>query len=40
MLPSGNDASVAFAEHFGERLADEKDKAAKLDAYDSFLSRQ
>ena len=38
MLPSGNDASVAFAEHFGERLADEKDKAAKLDAYDSFVS--
>ena len=34
MLPSGNDASVAFAEHFGERLADEKDKAAKLDAHD------
>ena len=38
LLPSGNDAAVAFAEHFGERLADEKDKAAKLDAYDSFVS--
>ena len=29
MLPSGNDATVAFAEHFGDRLADEKDKEAK-----------
>lgn len=38
MLPSGNDASVAFAEHFGARLADEKDKAAKLDSYDCFIS--
>lgn len=38
LLPSGNDAAVAFAEHFGERLADEKDKAAKLDAYDSFIA--
>jgi serine-type D-Ala-D-Ala carboxypeptidase (penicillin-binding protein 5/6) len=38
MLPSGNDAAVAFAEHFGERLADEKDKAAHLDAHDSFIS--
>jgi len=38
MLPSGNDAAVAFAEHFGERLADEKDKASHLDAHDSFIS--
>ena len=38
MLPSGNDAAVAFAEHFGPRLADDKDKAAKLDAHDSFVS--
>ena len=38
LLPSGNDAAVAFAEHFGERLADDKDKAAHLDAYDSFIS--
>jgi D-alanyl-D-alanine carboxypeptidase (penicillin-binding protein 5/6) len=38
MLPSGNDASVSFAEHFGERLADEKDKAAKLNSYDCFIS--
>lgn len=38
MLPSGNDATVAFAEHFGDRLADDKDKEAHLDAYDSFVS--
>jgi D-alanyl-D-alanine carboxypeptidase (penicillin-binding protein 5/6) len=38
MLPSGNDATVAFAEHFGERLADEKDKKAKLSSYDCFVS--
>ncbi len=38
MLPSGNDATVAFAEHFGERLADDKDRAAHLNAYDSFVS--
>lgn len=38
MLPSGNDATVAFGEHLGERLADEQDKAAGLDAYDSFVS--
>ncbi len=38
MLPSGNDAAVAFAEHFGDRLADEKDKEAHRDAYDSFVS--
>jgi D-alanyl-D-alanine carboxypeptidase (penicillin-binding protein 5/6) len=38
MLPSGNDATVAFAEHFGERLADDKDKEAKRDTYESFVS--
>jgi D-alanyl-D-alanine carboxypeptidase (penicillin-binding protein 5/6) len=38
MLPSGNDAAVAFAEHFGERMADEKDKAAHLHAHDCFIS--
>ena len=38
MLPSGNDATVAFAEHFGDRLADDKDKEAHRDAYDSFVS--
>ncbi len=38
MLPSGNDATVAFAEQFGDRLADDKDKEAHRDAYDSFVS--
>lgn len=38
MLPSGNDAAVAFAEHFGERLADDKDKEARLDPHDCFVS--
>jgi D-alanyl-D-alanine carboxypeptidase (penicillin-binding protein 5/6) len=38
MLPSGNDATVAFAEHFGKRLADEKDKKAKLSSYKCFVS--
>lgn len=36
LLPSGNDASVALAEHFGERLAsnDAKDR----NAYDNFIA--
>jgi D-alanyl-D-alanine carboxypeptidase (penicillin-binding protein 5/6) len=38
LLPSGNDATVAFAEHFGDRLADDKDKEAHRDAYESFVS--
>jgi D-alanyl-D-alanine carboxypeptidase (penicillin-binding protein 5/6) len=38
MLPSGNDAAFAFAEFFGDRLADEKDKAAHLNSHDSFVS--
>jgi serine-type D-Ala-D-Ala carboxypeptidase (penicillin-binding protein 5/6) len=38
MLPSGNDATVAFAEFFGDRLADEKDKEEHRDAYESFIS--
>jgi D-alanyl-D-alanine carboxypeptidase (penicillin-binding protein 5/6) len=38
MLPSGNDATVAFAEHFGDRLADEKDKKGKLSSYECFVS--
>jgi D-alanyl-D-alanine carboxypeptidase (penicillin-binding protein 5/6) len=38
MLPSGNDAAVEFAEFFGDRLADEKDKAAHLNSHDSFVS--
>jgi D-alanyl-D-alanine carboxypeptidase (penicillin-binding protein 5/6) len=38
MLPSGNDAAVEFAEFFGDRLADDKDKAAHLNGHDSFVS--
>ncbi len=38
LLPSGNDATVAFAEHFGDRLADDQDKEAHRNAYDSFVS--
>ncbi|HEX5470549.1 MAG TPA: serine hydrolase, partial [Lacipirellulaceae bacterium] len=38
LLPSGNDAAVAFAEHFGKRLADSKDKEAHLDPHDCFIS--
>ncbi len=36
MLPSGNDASVAFAEHFGERLADETDKDGEAEQSRQF----
>ncbi len=35
MLPSGNDASVAFAEHFGDRLLGEDDESA----YDRFIAK-
>lgn len=35
LLPSGNDASVAFAEHFGDRLGEESDQDAS--AYDRFI---
>jgi D-alanyl-D-alanine carboxypeptidase (penicillin-binding protein 5/6) len=39
MLPSGNDASVSFAEHFGKRLADPKqDGGDEAPAYDSFIA--
>jgi D-alanyl-D-alanine carboxypeptidase (penicillin-binding protein 5/6) len=39
MLPSGNDASVSFAEHFGERLADPKEAGGdSVNAYDSFIA--
>ncbi|MFO0788582.1 MAG: serine hydrolase [Pirellulales bacterium] len=38
MLPSGNDAAVAFAEFFGDRLATDEDKAAKLDPHDCFVA--
>ena len=36
MLPSGNDASVALAEHFGAKLADAKNAA---EAYDAFIAQ-
>jgi serine-type D-Ala-D-Ala carboxypeptidase (penicillin-binding protein 5/6) len=35
MLPSGNDASVAFAEHFGDRL---KAKPEEVGGYPSFIA--
>lgn len=45
LLPSGNDASVAFAEHFGSRLAgdgaDEGEKSTKKSrkkSYDAFIA--
>jgi D-alanyl-D-alanine carboxypeptidase (penicillin-binding protein 5/6) len=42
MLPSGNDASVAFAEHFGSRVAPGADgkqdeKASAKESYDKFI---
>ena len=38
LLPSGNDASVALAEHFGDRLADPKEPAdGDKDAYELFV---
>ncbi|RIK80912.1 MAG: hypothetical protein DCC67_08710 [Planctomycetota bacterium] len=40
MLPSGNDATVAFAEHFGQRLAPGGSEAAvdsPREAYDAFV---
>ncbi|MCC6493080.1 MAG: serine hydrolase [Pirellulales bacterium] len=40
MLPSGNDATVAFAEHFGKRLAPggaESDVDSPRKAYDAFV---
>jgi D-alanyl-D-alanine carboxypeptidase (penicillin-binding protein 5/6) len=39
MLPSGNDASVSFAEHFGKRLADkQEDGGDEVSAYDCFIA--
>jgi D-alanyl-D-alanine carboxypeptidase (penicillin-binding protein 5/6) len=37
MLPSGNDASVALAEHFGERLAENDGNGEPTDPYDAFI---
>lgn len=40
LLPSGNDAAVALAEHFGPRLiADQQSGAADLTPHDAFVSR-
>jgi D-alanyl-D-alanine carboxypeptidase (penicillin-binding protein 5/6) len=38
MLPSGNDASVAFAEHFGKRLAENSDGGDEEKPYDGFIA--
>lgn len=38
LLPSGNDASVALAEHFGERLAIAGGDSATSDPVDSFVA--
>lgn len=38
MLPSGNDASVAFAEHFGKRLAEKADGGDEVKPYDGFIA--
>jgi D-alanyl-D-alanine carboxypeptidase (penicillin-binding protein 5/6) len=37
MLPSGNDASVALAEHFGERLSEKGGNGEKVKPYDGFI---
>jgi serine-type D-Ala-D-Ala carboxypeptidase (penicillin-binding protein 5/6) len=37
MLPSGNDATVAFAEHFGARLAPDEGKSSSMGSYDQFV---
>jgi D-alanyl-D-alanine carboxypeptidase (penicillin-binding protein 5/6) len=39
MLPSGNDASVSFAEHFGQRLTDKQAAGGdEVNAYDCFIA--
>ena len=38
LLPSGNDASVAFGEHFGTRLAKEFELDVDGDSYDAFIA--
>jgi D-alanyl-D-alanine carboxypeptidase (penicillin-binding protein 5/6) len=40
LLPSGNDAAVAFAEHFAQRLRDPKDPVAPLAAFVAAMNRQ
>ncbi len=39
LLPSGNDASVAFAEHFGAKLVTSTDKPTPKQAYDAFIAK-
>lgn len=39
LLPSGNDASVALAEHFGSRLAGRAEPADAAAAHDLFIER-
>jgi D-alanyl-D-alanine carboxypeptidase (penicillin-binding protein 5/6) len=40
LLPSGNDAAVAIAEHFGQRLRDAKDPAGALAGFVAAMNRQ
>jgi len=37
MLPSGNDATVAFAEHFGGRIGGDGGKSSSRSAHDQFV---
>ncbi|MFO0942755.1 MAG: serine hydrolase [Pirellulales bacterium] len=39
LLPSGNDASVAFAKHFGAKLVTSTDKPTPKQAYDAFIAK-
>ncbi|MBP87094.1 MAG: hypothetical protein CMJ64_10320 [Planctomycetaceae bacterium] len=38
LLPSGNDASVALAEHFGRRLSKSKEDSEDIDPLDHFIA--
>ncbi|MFO0970186.1 MAG: serine hydrolase [Gemmataceae bacterium] len=40
LLPSGNDAATAFAEHFGPRFRDPKSTAPAVDAFVARMNRQ
>ncbi len=40
MLPSGNDASVAFAEHFGDRLKPQENEAGGYSAFIAAMNRK
>jgi D-alanyl-D-alanine carboxypeptidase (penicillin-binding protein 5/6) len=39
MLPSGNDAAIALAEHFGPRCGDKDAKSATSDPVEKFVAR-